>query len=226
MIQLENRIFSYFGTFDKIADTNKDLVGEGTLERYNEVMGEEFDLYLDPQIENLFKNVLNPYFCFTRYVQMLEGEAGNQGLFIAGDIATRRKIQRYIKRLYSIKGTPNGYIHLLNLLGFACEIEEFFTNYSFDSEVTFDYPERRFDMFCQGCTEYCLNLERLDETTDELTGAEKKGISNIILFNQPIDTKLRCVKFYGEEIDLGDFDLDTGEPPGDFNNDFNEDFLT
>ena len=80
-------------------------------------------------------------------------------------------------------------------------------------------------MFCQGCGEYCLSLARLDETTDDLTGAELRAISNIVLFNQPIDTKLRCVRFNGVDLDLGDFDLDTGEIPGDFNNDFNEDFL-
>jgi hypothetical protein len=198
-------IFKVFGNYDKENDLLKDAEGRGFLERFNLVMGNDFDNVQYPKIEYLFENVLNPISCFERYIPFLERGHGNDVLFLNSNIYTRRKIQRFLLRLYQIKGTIKGYKHLFCLLGFEAEITETWLDYSFDSPITFDHTERRFDMQCQGCSKYCINLTRINGGTADPSPAEVQAIKNIIRFNEPINAKLDCVTYEDTPIDTGDY---------------------
>lgn len=202
---LKDKIFALFGRNDALNDSYKDGNGKGLLQRFNEMLAGDYDDHVDPLVVGIFENVLNPVSCFERYLPFLEEGHGNRQLFITGGTDVRRKIQNYILRLYQIKGTVFGYKHLFKLMGLNVTITEFYNNYSFDSAVTFDDAERHWDMFCLPCSQYCLDISRIDLTTDPLTDEELLAINNIIVFNQPINTKLKCIEFNGTGVDLSDF---------------------
>ncbi len=76
MWNLKDTIFGWFGTRDKIEDTNKDIDGKGTHERYNETLGEDFDQELYPLINLLVDNNLLPYRSMTKFIPYLEHRLG------------------------------------------------------------------------------------------------------------------------------------------------------
>jgi hypothetical protein len=49
-------IFSLFG-YEKYYDSNKDIDGKGTHERYQEALVAEYDYYVKPLIDNIFRDV-------------------------------------------------------------------------------------------------------------------------------------------------------------------------
>lgn len=198
-------IFKLFSNYDKTNDTYIDSTGKGFLERFNLVVANDFDTEIYPKIEYFFENVLNPVSAFEKYLPFLEGGVGNDVLFLSANADVRRKIQKFILRLYQIKGTVKGYTHLFRLLGFNAEITESWLDYSFDSPITFDDAERRFDMQCQGCSKYCINLTRTGGGVAEPTPVEVQAIKNIIKFNEPINAKLDCITFRDTPIDTGDY---------------------
>lgn len=211
---IKDIIFKLFGNFDKEVDNNKNAEGEGTLERFNLVLGGDFDDSIYPKISYLIENVLTPFSCFERYLPFLEKSAGNHVLFFSSNPETRRKIQKYLLRFYTIKGTIKGYKLLFNLLGFDAEITESWQEFTFDSPITFDNEERRFDMQCRGCSKYCINLIRSYGIPGEPTEEEIQAIKNIIAFNEPINARLDCITFDEAPIDLGDYSYE------DFNIDY------
>lgn len=209
---IENIFFKLFGNYDKEKDSNKDAEGKGTLERLNLALARDLDTTVYPKITYLIENVLQPAVCFARYIPFLEKGYGNHTLFLSADIETRRKIQKYLLRFYTIKGTIKGYKILFNLLGFEASITEFWGEFTFDSPVTFDDPERRFDMQCMGCSKYCINLTRIGGGSEEPTDAEVTGILNIISFNEPINARLKCITFDETPIDTGDYSYQDFNP--------------
>lgn len=221
---LEDLIFTLYGGSDKALDTNKDVNGEGTLERFNKVMGKDYDDNIAPFIDNLLDNTLVPQTCLDEFITYLEEGLGLPILY--QNEAFRRKLIKYAYRIYEIKGTLKSYQVLFNWLQFtSITLIEHDTEFSFDSPETFDSPFRRFDTKCAGCGEYSLYLYTGISLTDEL----HKAIFRTIEFLQPIDARLRAVYFndillVGDDMlsiwidDNGDLNVEDVGSPGTFMN--------
>lgn len=191
-MNLKDTIFSYFGQYQVVSDINKDTDGKGTLQRYNESVGAEYDEYLAPLQEELLDNNLVPSTAYVQYLPYLTDRVGST-LFMGSDDASKRRVLKYIHRWYSIKGTIRAYQLQLGMLGFTVDIVENFSRYTFDSPTTFDDPVRRFDMSCRTCGDYYINLTGTVIITPEIVEA----IFSIIKFNEPIHAHLKGVTYNG-----------------------------
>lgn len=214
-MNLKNIIISYFNRIDVVHDINKDGNGKGTLERFNEVVAEEYDIFTEPLLVNLLDNVHNSLICSEDYLLYLQSSSGNNNLLLDFDLSTKRLVQKYLRSFYKIKGTKKCFEALYNLIGFSVIITEHVSVYSLDHDTfTFDDDNRTFDQSCSGCSEFSLDLTRHSGVLP-ITDSELQAIYSIVLFNTPINAQLREVTFNGGTVSSGDFDLN------DFNNDFN-----
>lgn len=206
---LKEKIFGFFGREIKIRDSYKDVNGKGILERYNEVMGLEYDTYYSEYIDNLIDNTLVPQTVLEKFIPYMELMFG--GLQFSGtDIQTRRKILKFALRLYETKGTKKGYDLIFRLLGFnSVTIVEYDDNYTFDmgnttsapdpSTVGFDDFYRRFDSKCPTCSAYTLMVYGDMELTSDL----QKMIFRADDLERPINADIRSV-FYNDTLLIGD----------------------
>jgi hypothetical protein len=197
---LQQTIFGYFGGYEKIIDTHKDVDDKGILERFNEALGQEYDENLEPFVSLLFQNVQDPVLCIPKYVQRLEVTDGNDSLYLSPDVDVRRSIQHFITRYWAIKGTKRFLKDLLGLIFLVPTVTEYFSSYSFDSPVTFDDVERRWDMKCQTCSKYRIDLVRSDSTTTALSSTEIAAVLSVVTTNQPLDAILVGVWFNGLQV--------------------------
>lgn len=200
MYSLKDNIFRYFGYYDGSIDSNKDSNGKGTLERFNESMGWEYDEQVEPLISGLADNVVSAMTCYYKFLPTREYEFGNIGLFISPIEAVRRKVLKYIMRYWQIKGTHLFLKSVLGLIGLDCLITEYIGSYSFDSSVTFDDDDRRFDMKCQVCSSYRIDIVRINGSLAPLTQAEINGIIAIEKINRPYDCQLKSIWFNSTQI--------------------------
>jgi hypothetical protein len=191
MWRLSNIIFGLFGEHYKREDLRKDELGRGLAERINIAVAEEFDDNLNNKITSLVANCLNPILAEAKFIPELEDMTGTPP--VIGDLEMRRKVVSYMRRLCNIKGTKRSYEVLFRLLGFTgVELYEDWSKISFDSPLTLDDPERRFDMgLCPSCSDYNINL--LGQVT--VTPTVLTYIYNIIRFSQPINANLTGITY-------------------------------
>lgn len=197
---LKAKIFSLFGRDIKDRDSYKDSEGKGFVQRYNELMAEEYDEFLAPYIDNLIDYTLVPQTALEKFIPYLEEMFG--GLQFTGTtVATRRKILQFAIKLYQVKGTKKSYEMLYRLLGFnSITIIEHGAGFSFDSATTFDDPFRHFDSAaCPTCSDYTLNIYGSVPLTDEL----HKMIFRAIDLCEPINARLRAV-YYNDTLLIAD----------------------
>lgn len=210
---LKPLIFSLFGDFEKIIDSKKDVADKGILERVQESVGEDYDEELADLIDNFVTYNVPPTTASESVLPNIEADYGNVGILPAMSLPNRRTAQRHILKYYAIRGTKKCYELMLNLIGFDAEITEFFSTFTFDSPVTLDDPERVFDLGkCSACSGYTINLIRFSGS-DPLSDAELAVITRIIKFNEPINARLVSLTLDGSTV-------------GDFNIDYNYDFLS
>lgn len=216
-MKFEFNIFpKFFTAHDKRTDVNKDVNGKGTLERFNEIIGQDLDLEVVPLMENLVENIYPPTTVWDRYIPYLESMFGFKNktwnLYLSNSLPTRRTVLQVITRLHSIRGTRRGYEICFAMLGMSAVLTEYPAGYGFDSHVTFDDDNRTFDSTCPTCSDYSLDLTGTLALTPDIIQA----IGSIIIFNEPINARLRSITYNGAPISIG---------LPDFNNDFNTDFL-
>lgn len=197
MYSLKDTIWELFGPMESLNDTYK-VEGKGIRQRYNQIIGEDFDENILPFVTNMIENTLVPQTALLKFLPYLEDMLGGRAV-ITNDIATRRRILRFMIRFRQVHGTERGYKLVFNTIGIQCSLVEYFVYYGFDSIVTFDNPIRRFDMGkCQQfCTEYTLVLSGHGPLTDEL----EQFIKNAIALNEPINAVLR--EFVYNDLDSG-----------------------
>ena len=192
---LKDIIFGFFGSFQVVEDINKDANNKGTLERYNEAMALEYDEEILPLQENIIDNNLVPSTAFFQFIPYLENRVGST-LFMGSSPTARRRVLQYIHRWYAIKGTVRAYELLLGMLGFNVTILEDFTAFTFDSPTTFDDDVRTFDMSCNICGNYTVELTGGLTLDPEIIQA----IFSIIKFNEPIHAHLSLVTYNGTPV--------------------------
>lgn len=209
MILFIDKLFSYFGSYDKRTDRYKDVNGNGIWERYNKTIGKSIDNEIQTLIDNFLKNIYDPETCYPRYVVYLESMLGyNQRrntLYIDNLLSTRRNMLKKILRLYQIKGTKRCYTLLFAMLGMTVVFTEYFNDYGFDSAVTLDDPIRTWDMKCDTCSGY----ELVVTGPNAMSGVIFNGIWSIIMFNQPVNATLMSVTYNGTVLanpNLAEFD--------------------
>lgn len=194
--KLKDRIFGYFGNYDKQTDTYKDVNKKGINQRYHESLGEDFDVYVLPFLDKLLDNTINPRTTQDKFVAYLEAMIGNI-VIVKNTAQHRKKIIELSNRIYEIKGTLKSYRVMLMMLGFTgVVIEEIYKTYGFDSAVTLDDPERFFDMGCLPCSEYNLRLSGGVVINDEL----RKTIYRIDEFLAPINAIRKDIFINGTSI--------------------------
>lgn len=190
---IKDKIFSYYGSQEKLNDTYKNVDGKGIFERYNESLGQDFDDNLSGLIENLLDNTIVPSTTADRFVVYLEQTLGiSLGIF--SSLEKRRKFISLFNRVCDIKGTVTAYKVMLLWLGFdQVNIVEHSKSYGFDSSDTFDDSGRMFDdgNSC-GCSEYSIQLEG-----GSIEQSVTQQVLKIIEFNEPINAKLRSLTFNG-----------------------------
>lgn len=206
-MNFQSTIFNYFTLSDKRLDTYKDSQEKGILERFNECVGNDMDK-IAPMVDNMLENLYMPETCFDRYVPYLESMLGfdiNKGLvYLFSAMAWRRKVLKHILRYYHIKGTKKGYQVLFQMLGVSMTLTEYYNDNGFDSPLTFDAPERVWDMGrCSTCSKYSLDL-----TGPIMTPSLQTAIENIIKFNEPINAKIKAVIYNGVAISISSFSTD------------------
>lgn len=196
---LQTKIFGYFGRDIKIRDEPKNAQGKGVLERYNEVMGLEYDVYYSEFLDNLIDNTMVPQEVLEKFIPYLEEMLG--GLQFTGTtIAIRRKILKFAIRLYEIKGTKKSYDLIYRLLGFnSVTITEHQAEFTFDSPTTFDDLFRKFDSKCPPCSDYTINVYGDADLTNEL----HKMIFRAAELCEPINAHIRAV-FYNDVLLIAD----------------------
>jgi phage tail-like protein len=178
----------FFTAKQQREDTYKDVSGQGLLERFVNSNFEELDSYTVPRIENLIANVLDPTTCLAKYIPHLESWLGITVFPAEDNLYIRRKVIRWSRRYYDYKGTKKGLNALFKVINCTVVVSEVWSIYSFDSPVTFDDPDRRFDMGrCSACSFYSLSIA---QNFVNLTPAFLRGCYSIILFNHPIGAKL------------------------------------
>lgn len=216
-MQYELNIFpKFFTSHDKRTDSNKDVNGKGTLERFTEIVGKDLDENIMPLLDNLLLNIYPHDTAFDRYIPYLESMFGfkytNWNLYLSSAISMRRNVLAVIHRLHSIRGSYRGYEVCFSMLGMTIVLTEHPAGYGFDSIVTLDDVNRTFDSNCPTCSDYSLDLTG----TITITPAVLQAIASIIEFNEPINARLRSLTYNGSPISI---------TFPDFNNDFNYDFF-
>jgi len=185
MFSVKEIIYSFFGNYFNEKDSNKDSNGKGTLERYNEIVGEDIDDVIIQHIEDMVKDNLDPQEMLSQFLSLRESSLGIDLTYFSTE-KWRRKTIKYFPKWVRMKGTREGLDLMFGILGITVNSVTLSTStFSFD-DTNFDNPDRVFDMNCNNCVEYELALGNIGTLTPEL----KRAIENIIQFNQPINAKL------------------------------------
>lgn len=191
-MKFRETIFNYFSFHDHQVDIMPDAMGKGVNQRFNEVVGKYIDEELLSKIDNLVANNLLPDVAYDRLIPYLEQRVGVE-LVMGNSMEWRRRVLAHILHWYKIKGTIRAYKLMLGMLGFKdVRIVENFKTNSFDSPLTFDDPDRVFDMSkCNQCVYYDVQLFG---DNVQLTPEIKSAIDSVIKFNEPINAKRRTLK--------------------------------
>lgn len=191
-MNFKTKIFNLFSPYDHTADINKDSEHKGTNQRYNEVVGGYIDEELLKKIDNLVENNLLPDVAYERFIPYLEQRLG-VSVIMGNTMEWRRRVLAHILHWYQIRGTIKAYTLMLSMLGFeSIEITEDMRTNSLDSVLTFDDPDRVFDMSkCNRCVFYDIKFKGTVQITPELN----KAIDSIIKFNEPINARRRTIRY-------------------------------
>lgn len=197
---LQEIIFTtkFFSRTDINTDPNKDGGGKGTLQRYNEMVAEDYDDELQPLIDELVSNNLDPSTALAKFIIYLECLLGNP-VQLSTTEALRRLVLQYATHFYTIRGTAKGYITLYSMIGLVASIVELEAEHPFDDALLdFDDDTRLLDSQCAPCSEYCVILTSTPSFV--LSSDSLDAIFNIIEFNEPINAVLAKVELDGECI--------------------------
>ena len=204
---LQDKIFEYFGLEAKAKDSFKDVDGKGIWERYNESVSIYYDENISKLIDLFFENVYISETMYSSLIPTVERTIGSPVIILEDgnpiNETYRRKVIKFIHKIYNIRGTELSYQVLLGMLGFEnVTINEYVEVSGFDSDITFDDEIRTFDSVStnSACREYSIT----STGALTLTGEIIQGVARIVEFLEPINARLRDFTYNGDvvEIDL------------------------
>lgn len=200
-------IIEYFPPMYVIDDINKNSEEKGTNQRFQEMLADDWDTELLPFVYNLVDTVYaeNTPDKFVPYIEYYWGIYQS----IVDDMDIRRKLLKYIPKIYQTKGTLTSYEILFKVLGFtSVSIEELQQETGFDSPLLFDDEQRRFDKNeCQTCSKYNLHLGGNLQMSEPIYNSIVKAVSLV----EPINAKLNSVIYNGNIVTFAIFVDDNGD---------------
>ena len=205
---LKNRIFKLFGSYIEEKDSYKNSQGKGILQRYNEIVGEDYDLGTGEAIKNLMNLVYVPATVKSELIPYLQDMMGAAVYLGTGD-DIKRKLIRYGNKINNLRGTRPGFEILFKFLGFnSSVIIEHLAGGSFDdgnidftyTPLTFDENVRTFDTTCPSCSDISIQLFGTIDLTDDVL----KAIYRIVDYNKPIDVNIRLITYNGNALPTED----------------------
>lgn len=200
-------VFDYFPSLYFVDDINKDAEDKGTNQRFHEMLADEWDEKLLPYVYNLVDTIYaekTP----DKFVPYIEQHWGIYTPLVE-DLDTRRRIIKYLPKIYRCKGTLPSYQILFKLLGFSSlSIEDIEFSQGFDSPVTFDDVNRVFDESeCHTCSYYNLYLGGGTPMTEELLSLILRAVALV----EPINAKLFSITYNDSEISFVIFVAENGD---------------
>jgi hypothetical protein len=195
MVFFKNFLFNQFSDYFHREDTYKNSEGEGLLQRYTQIFGDELDEQIIPSIEDFYKNldVLN---CDEQTLKYLSDFLGTPpDLFLNTDIY--RKILSNIISIYKIKGTVQSYEIFFKLMGFniIIEDEEFRSFNRYDTNLRYD-SGLVYDAGCKKCYQYSITFSSIDNPLEPINQATLQKLSNVVKFVEPINAKLKSLGYF------------------------------
>lgn len=190
---------SFFTPTEKREDPNKDGNDKGTHERYQEMLADDWDDNLLPLIEQFIEKTLVPDTVEEKFIPYLEAMVGLTP--ITDDLVQRRRLLKNILNVYKTKGTIRSYQIVFRSMGFTdAVVTEVDLNKSFDSDIDFDDPIRRFDQGgkCYKCKFYTLNLIGGPTMSTEIL----RNISKALELVEPIYANVYLLQQDGNEINI------------------------
>ena len=190
-------IFNQFPYRYKDEDTNKDINGQGTFERYLKNFEEELDEEMYPNIRDFMDlfDVTKVDAKYLPYISYYLGEPPSAN----NDIAIYRKILAHAVEIYKIKGTKKSFQLLFNLYGLDMDLVEEVPRrkYTYDlppSVLTYDMGIT-YDTTCQSCSCYWIAYRPIGEAPNQNPDISVPQeiidlINRIICWIQPINAKL------------------------------------
>lgn len=220
---LKDFVFNKLPHYYRDNDTNKDVNGEGVLQRYLQVFGLQIDDELKPFIDGfqILYDVSNVDPKFLQHIGSILGYPPS----LNADPELYRKILLYIIQIYKVKGTCMSFKMLFNLLGLQVEIIEDIPRkkitYDLDPEIAkYDHLEDedvkdddRYDSECDYCSGFSLAVNSQDDECNSpthtiLTQTQIDAIGNIICFLTPINATYHGLVPRIKMCEVGRFDLE------------------
>lgn len=200
MWKLAEDIFTkYFSSYDKRIDIGKTPQNgnRGVVQRYNELLADDYDVELAPLLDNLVTNTLDPETAFENYLPYLENILG-LGFVVSPDPVVRRKAIKRATLIHQKKGTKTGYKIAFGLIGYTIiDLFEYNELFGFDNpNLTLDHPQRTFDRKCYGCTDYDIILEGDEIPSQQVINVMIKLIELV----EPINARWR--KIIVNDVDI------------------------
>lgn len=200
--QFKNFLFAKFPAYFKRDDSNKDVDGKGTLERFLEIHGDELDEIIVPSIEE-FLNILDAQIAPEEFLTHISDTLGNPP-DITQNLDEYRNILSFIVSHYKIKGQEAAYILFFSLIGFEVTIEEIEPiEYLMDSGHLMD-GEPIFDSSCPTCSCYTIEFTNIADSDNNIAPVTAQTIGYLreaIEFNEPINA---CLESFRQNIALQD----------------------
>lgn len=187
--------FRRLPVYYKMNDTYKDGSDRGLLERYLSAFDPEVLNVMFPDIEDYLDNI-NAQTCKAKFLTHISDVLGNPPDIFDNE-NKYRNLLAYIVSVYKIKGSKEAYELFFDILGFTVEIDEvpiLNKNSLYDNQGEYDSSE--FDSTydkgrCQTCSYYDITLYYKDPNILTVDQAIINNIREAIVFNEPINAKLR-----------------------------------
>lgn len=173
------------------SDTNKNIAGEGTLQRFLQVLGLELDDEIVPALEN-FIDELDAETATDDFLNYISDSLGNPpDVFL--DQALYRKLLQFVINVYKIKGTKRSYELFYNILGYSLTITEIapeVVRYYDDPTFLYDDGSTFYDMGCKTCSDYEILFVNIANPLNPLNQTTLNKLRSIIPFVEPINARL------------------------------------
>lgn len=200
-LRFGENLFLNLPDYFHLEDNIKDSEGRGLLERIFQIIGDEIDQEITPEID-CYLRIIDAQRCEDKFLIPLSDSLGNPP-DIFGDDDMYRNLLSYICSVYKIKGTKKAYQLFFSLMGFNVDLIEIepegvTEEALYDNGGIYDSDNLKaiYDQaFCKQCSEYDLILYQNTEETPIWNEKLYQRVLSAITFNEPINARLRNLIF-------------------------------
>jgi phage tail-like protein len=203
MIDLKTFLWEQFPEKYAEDDSYKDGNGQGLLERFMIVLGEELQTEVMIPLDNRI-NELNPDTAADKYLSELAYSLGRP-IDVLGNVDFYREILTNILKVYRLKGTMPGYKLLFELFGLSVTIIEYYPKANRYDQPGRKYNDKSVDALPYDQTEnnvgyidYSIRYDNLPgRNVAPFSGEIAERFKQMVIYTlQPIDCRLRSFSYY------------------------------